>query len=78
MRTYETPVPAPTLESARLPRTYVLGTRGTTAAMFAAVADRLRVEGVEVHEIPAGHNAMMTHAEVVADIVRRFAAQLPG
>ena len=76
LRTYDQPVPAETAESARIPRAYILSTAAATTPMFAPIAQRLRSQGVPIHEIAAGHNAMMTHPEIIAAILREFAAML--
>ncbi len=71
--TYEDPPPPFNSESASIPRTFIHCTQGPTAPVFARFASRARDLGWQVHELAAGHAAMVTHPGDLANILLEVA-----
>jgi len=73
MATYQEPVSAGGAKSVRLPRAFVHCTGGPSTPVFAPFAARARAEGWEVHELAAGHCAMLTMPREVAGLLLELA-----
>lgn len=75
LTTYTQPVPRGNAKSAALPRVYIHCTGGptTTSPVFAPFAAKARANGWEVHELAAGHMAMLTAPRDVAELLLQVA-----
>jgi len=69
LSTYEDPPPSGGSESASIPRTYIHCTVGPFAPVMEVFALRAKKLGWKVHNIAAGHDAMLTHPKDLADIL---------
>jgi len=71
LATYTEPVPYGNARSAALPRVYIHCTAGlgTSTPLFAPCAAKARANGWEVRELAAGHVAMLTAPDEVADLL---------
>ena len=73
LSTYEDPPPSGSAESASIPRTYIHCTQGPTSRFFEVFASRARELGWKVHDLAAGHAAMLTHPGELAGILLEVA-----
>ncbi|MDQ4017361.1 MAG: alpha/beta hydrolase [Thermoproteota archaeon] len=71
--TYEDPPPHGTPESASIPRTYIHCTLGPLSSWMEPFAERTRKLGWNLHTMSAGHDAMITHPNELAEILLRIA-----
>jgi hypothetical protein len=71
--TYEDPPPSSSAESASIPRTFIHCTGGPTAPFFEVFASKARSLGWNVHDLAAGHAAMLTNPRGLADILLELA-----
>jgi pimeloyl-ACP methyl ester carboxylesterase len=71
LATYTEPVPRGTAESAALQRVYIhcTGNPATTPDLFASSAEKARASGWQVHELAAGHLAMLTAPRELAALL---------
>ena len=74
LATYTEPVPAGNAESATLPRVFIrcIGNPATTPDLFAPSAEKARAAGWHVHELAAGHLAMLTAPREVAELLLKL------
>ena len=74
--TYTEPVPAGTATSAAIPRVFVhcTGNPASTPRLFDASAQKARIAGWQVHELAAGHLAMLTARRELAELLLVLAA----
>jgi pimeloyl-ACP methyl ester carboxylesterase len=70
--TYEDPPPKGSQESASIPRAFIHCTVGPFAPWFGVFAERARKQGWEMHDLSAGHDAMLTNPKGLADILMRI------
>ncbi len=71
LATYDVVVPAESAAAARIPRLYVHCTQGPIAPTFRPVVDGVRARGWPVAELAAPHDAMLTHPEALAGLLRQ-------
>lgn len=78
--TYAEPVPAGDARSAALPRTFIhcTGNPATTPDLFASSAQRARARGWRVHDLAAGHLAMLTAPRELADLLHELGRPASG
>ncbi len=76
LATYTEPVPAGNAMSAAIPRTFIHCTSypATTPRLFDASAEKARTKGWPVHELAAGHLAMLTAPRELADLMLQLVA----
>ena len=74
LSTYEDPPPSGSSESASIPRTYIHCTVGPFASVTETFAARAKKLGWDVHELEAGHDAMLTHPKDLANILLGIAS----
>lgn len=67
--TYEDPPPAGSPESASIPRSYIHCTVGPFASWMGVFAARARELGWTMHDLAAGHDAMLTHPRELAHLL---------
>jgi pimeloyl-ACP methyl ester carboxylesterase len=69
--TYTEPVPAGNIRSTALPRVFIhcTGNPATTPELFASSRDKARASGWQVHELAAGHLAMLTAPRELAKLL---------
>jgi pimeloyl-ACP methyl ester carboxylesterase len=73
--TYEDPPPMGSQESASIPRTFIHCTVGPFAPWFGVFAERARKLGWEMHDLAAGHDAMLIDPKGLADILLGIAGK---
>lgn len=68
---YDTPIPAVSNSTVypNIPRAYIHCTSGPSAPGFARFAGKAKAEGWSVHELPTGHDAMLTMPQEVSDLL---------
>jgi pimeloyl-ACP methyl ester carboxylesterase len=71
VRTYSEPVPSGNADSAAIPRVFIRCTfnPAVTPDLFASSAAKARAKGWQVHELAAGHLAMLTAPREVAELL---------
>ena len=76
--TYAEPVPAGNARSAAIPRVFIhcTGNPPSTPRLFDAFAQKARAAGWDVHELSAGHVAMLTAPEELAALLLQIASEL--
>jgi pimeloyl-ACP methyl ester carboxylesterase len=71
--TYEDAPPPSSSKSASIPRSFIHCTVGPFAQWFGVFAERARKLGWKMYDLPAGHDAMLTHPKELAKILLRIA-----
>ncbi len=74
--TYAEPVPAGNAESRAIPRVFIhcTGNPATTPDLFASSARKAQANGWEVHDLAAGHLAMLSAPRELAELLVELAA----
>lgn len=77
MRTYTEPVPSGNERSRALPRVFVhcTGNPPKTPDVLGPFAEKSRADGWEVHELSAGHLAMLTAPDDVATLLLKLGSR---
>ncbi len=80
LHTYTEPVPSGSARSRAIPRVFIhcTGNPATTPDLFASSAAKARESGWPVHDLAAGHVAMLTAPHEVAELLRRVAGLESG
>jgi hypothetical protein len=73
LATYTQSAPPGRPESAAIPRAYISCTAGPTTSLIGPFAAKARALGWDVREVAAGHDAMLTGPDEVAESLRQVA-----